>query len=54
MTNFEKPVASNENENLKKPEAMIIGGEEMLLTPEEVDMIKRMRAENGDSWREQA
>ncbi|MCR4306460.1 MAG: hypothetical protein NUV42_00665 [Candidatus Yonathbacteria bacterium] len=51
---FENQTPNNESENLKKPEAMIIDGEEMLLTPEEAEMIKRMRAENSDSWREQA
>ncbi len=54
MEGFEKQPLNNESGNLKKPEAMIIDGEEMMLTPEEVEMIKRMRAENGDSWREQA
>jgi len=54
MEGFEKQPLNNESRNFKKPEAMIIGGEEMLLTPEEAAVIKRMRAENSDSWREQA
>ncbi|MCR4330763.1 MAG: hypothetical protein NUV49_02695 [Patescibacteria group bacterium] len=54
MENFQSKTPNNENGGLKKPEAMIIDGEEMLLTPEEAEMVKRMRAENGDSWREQA
>lgn len=54
MEKFGNKVSNNESGDLKKPEAMIIDGEEMLLTPEEAEMIKRMRAQNSDSWREQA
>jgi len=56
MGNLENPQEGqkgNEPENLVRPEPMIIDGQEMLLTPAEVEMIKKMRAENPEAWREQ-